>query len=606
VTVTDPQPGTPTPGVSGPVTVPAVSVASSANLTRNSRAERARMPVALAVVEEVAISHGVCIRPITQRVTDTVTGEITLVDVPCGATMEAKCPPCAERGRRLRMHQCRAGWHAESDPIPNPDPSTSAQRELAEVRADVTAVRDEFLALGDVDSAQAATETLEQLDRELAALGVRGSLEPDKATSGRRTRSTKRRQDAPDLPKKAMAKTTLGRTFPGNGGTVYRPSMFLTVTLPSYGRVDRTTGAPVNPGTYDYRSAARDALHFSRLLDRLVQNLRRVAGYDVQYFATVEPQRRLAPHAHFAIRGTIPRTLLHQVIAATYHQVWWPATDTPVYTDPHRVPIWDIDATGEDGGYLDPGTGAMLPTWDEALDDLDELADLYAATGNAAEIEPQHVVRFGAQADIKGLVSGTPDADRRIGYLAKYLTKDIASCHADTDGDPAVAAHTDRMVEALRFEPCSPTCANWLRYGIQPKNARDGLTPGACKAKAHKREHLGYGGRRVLVSRKWSGKTLADHRHERRAFVLALLGIDPDTEQATAGDKTADRYMWEPMNPADAPPLATRLLHAITRRQTWRAAYESARDGNGPPPVDSPSIPEPRIAESATEGDDCR
>jgi hypothetical protein len=213
-------------------------------------------------------------------------------------------------------------------------------------------------------------------------------------------------------------------------------------------------------------------------------------------------------------------------------------------------------------------------------------------------------VRFGVQADIKGLISGTPDADRRIGYLAKYLTKDIAHCHQDTDGDLSVAGHTDRLVEALKYELCSPTCANWLRYGIQPRNARAGMTPGACKAKAHKREHLGYGGRRVLVSRKWSGKTLTDHRHERRAFVLALLGIDPTTGAATAGDKTADRYVWEPINPNEAPPLATRLLHAIAQRQTWRAAYESARDGTGPPPAHpalKPTSPKPILATEGSE-----
>ena len=51
-------------------------------------------------------------------------------------------------------------------------------------------------------------------------------------------------------------------------------------------------------------------------------------------------------------------------------------------------------------------------------------------------------------------------------------------------------------------------------------------------------------------------------------FVLALLGIDPTTDEATAGDKTSDRYVWEPINPSEAPPLATRLLHAITQRQT--------------------------------------
>jgi hypothetical protein len=48
---------------------------------------------------------------------------------------------------------------------------------------------------------------------------------------------------------------------------------------------------PVDPTRYDYVWAARDALHFGKLLDRWCQNLRRVAGYDVQYFAVVEPQK---------------------------------------------------------------------------------------------------------------------------------------------------------------------------------------------------------------------------------------------------------------------------------------------------------------------------
>lgn len=26
------------------------------------------------------------------------------------------------------------------------------------------------------------------------------------------------------------------------------------------------------------------------------------------------------------------------------------------------------------------------------------------------------------------------------------------------------------VLSRLRYEPCSPTCANWLRYGITPKN----------------------------------------------------------------------------------------------------------------------------------------
>ena len=34
---------------------------------------------------------------------------------------------------------------------------------------------------------------------------------------------------------------------------------------------------------------------------------RRYLGYDVQYFAAVEPQKRLAPHVHIAMRGRVSR-----------------------------------------------------------------------------------------------------------------------------------------------------------------------------------------------------------------------------------------------------------------------------------------------------------
>jgi hypothetical protein len=40
------------------------------------------------------------------------------------------------------------------------------------------------------------------------------------------------------------------------------------------------------------------------------------------------------------------------------------------------------------------------------------------------------------------------------------------------------------------------------------------MIPG-CRGKAHKPEHLGYAGRRVLVSRKWSNKTLTEHKQDR-------------------------------------------------------------------------------------------
>jgi hypothetical protein len=110
------------------------------------------------------------------------------------------------------------------------------------------------------------------------------------------------------------------------------------------------------------------------------------------------------------------------------------------------------------------------------------------------------------------------------------------------------------------------------------------MRPGCCTAKAHSRTHLGYGGRRVLVSRRWTGKTLTDRRADRRAVVLAALSVDPT--DATAADKTADRYLWQPARPDNVPPLHRRLLHAIAQRWQWRTEYDAAKraaTGTGPP-----------------------
>jgi hypothetical protein len=130
---------------------------------------------------------------------------------------------------------------------------------------------------------------------------------------GRVVRSTRRRGDAADLPVRPMEARTVGQCFTAPDGKVYRPSMFITLTVPSYGRIVRGQGVPVDPARYDYRRAALDAMHFAKLVDRWVQNLRRGAGFKVQYFAAIEPQRRLAPHVHVAIRGAIERRVIRAV-----------------------------------------------------------------------------------------------------------------------------------------------------------------------------------------------------------------------------------------------------------------------------------------------------
>lgn len=192
-------------------------------------------------------------------------------------------------------------------------------------------------------------EALTELDDEIASAGIRGRVLP--ARPARRKRSTRRRQDAPDLPRRAVAPTTIGKTYVTADGKSFRPSMFLTLTCASYGAVT-DDGAPRDAATYDYQRAARDAIHFAALFDRLIQNLRRYLGYDVQYFAVIEPQKRLAPHVHIALRGTVSRADLRQVLAATYHQVWWPSARA-VRFDAAHMPVWHEPS----GRYIDPATG---------------------------------------------------------------------------------------------------------------------------------------------------------------------------------------------------------------------------------------------------------
>ena len=513
---------------------------------RSTRAQRLAMPLARDVVRKLAISRGGCVRPVQLRRTDLTTGQTERVLVPCGHTLATVCPACAERARTLRAAQCREGWHLDREPIVQADEPDDEQRLWVELRAEAQRHRDQADTAGQ-DTAE-DDQAIGELDEQITRSGIRGNVLPAKPE--RRHRSTRRRQDTPDLPRRKITPRTVGKTYTAADGKTFRPSMFITLTCPSYGRVN-SDGTPADPASHDYMRAARDALHFAALFDRFIQNLRRFLGYDVQYFAAVEPQRRLAPHIHIAMRGTLSRTELRQVLAATYHQVWWPPTDQ-VKHDDASLPVWHEAS----GNYLDPATGELLPTWDDALDAIGE-AD-----------EPLHVARFGTRFNAQGVIAGSRDANRCIGYLTKYLTKRVADCHQATT--PAQHEHAERLIEALRYEPCSPTCANWLRYGVQPKNPRPGLRPGHCKGKAHRREHLGYAGRRVLVSRKWSGKTLADHRADRREWLITTLGLP-------AADP--GRYAWEPVTPGDPDhmPPAQRLLHVVADRQRWQAALAQAR-----------------------------
>jgi hypothetical protein len=571
-----------------------------------SRLARLGMPTARGVLRQMAEQYGVCVRPIALRCIDTVTGLAEILEVPCGARLASKCKPCAERNRRLRIQQITEGWHLTEEPVVKPARPGDDVLALVRLRAQFELARDEAFRHAQWDQVADVDEGIAQVEEALAQASLRGHLTPrDRKAGERKTRSTKHRQDAPDLPRLKVEDRTLGKLYAARDGRTYRPSMLITLTLRSHGAVhtaararrgqlqpcgcgqlhghrDPLLGTPLDPASYDYRRAALDAIHFARVLDRWWQNLRRAAGWKIQYAGCVELQRRLAPHAHFAIRGTLPRKLLKQVAAATYHQVWWPAFDQPLFS-PADPPVWNPDQNA----YVHPATGEELLTWAEAMVSIDQ-----ADTDEQERPSPSYVARLGS-IDGRGVTGGTKDAARSTRYIVKYVTKDITD-EATSRSDPQ-REHFDRMHAELAVLPCSPTCANWLLYGIQPDKAKPGLIPGRCSGKVHQRATLGFTGRRVLISRRWSTRTLADVRADNRAWVRAVLAgaldgheQDQAAEQAAAEGRPPgppdpadgpNRYRFEYARPGSpgVPPLEHRILRAIAQRLQWRKQLDAAK-----------------------------
>jgi hypothetical protein len=113
---------------------------------RQTRAERAATPLAREAIRKIAESSGGCLRPIQLRRTDSQTGEVTQVMVPCGATLARICPPCAERAKLLRAVQCREGWHLEAEPDLGPPGPDESQEFWLTLRCEAQLRRDRAVA----------------------------------------------------------------------------------------------------------------------------------------------------------------------------------------------------------------------------------------------------------------------------------------------------------------------------------------------------------------------------------------------------------------------------------------------------------------------------
>ena len=166
------------------------------------------MPLAQEVVKDLAVEHGACIRPIQLRRTSTWTpARSDQALVPCGQHPGHVCRPALKGLGRLRAAHCREGWHLEDEPDLTPDLATHDQQWWVTMRADAQQSRDQAETAGQ-DTAD-FDELIRELDQEITRSGVRGNVAPDRPA--RRHQSTRRRQDAPDLPKPADAQQRTGR-----------------------------------------------------------------------------------------------------------------------------------------------------------------------------------------------------------------------------------------------------------------------------------------------------------------------------------------------------------------------------------------------------------
>ena len=201
-----------------------------------SRAQRAALPLSTEVAQVIAEQHGVCVRPLAMRRIDTTTGRIDVVPVPCGSTREDQCRPCADKARRLRMAQCREGWHLDEEPVIERAKPSEEQQELMAARADLVAAYTECQASGDGLVCEQIAESVAELDAELRAAGVRGRLTPLDPLPKPVKRSTRRRQEPRTCPadRSSVARwggCSLGATGPRRSSpSPSIPTAGLTVT----------------------------------------------------------------------------------------------------------------------------------------------------------------------------------------------------------------------------------------------------------------------------------------------------------------------------------------------------------------------------------------
>ena len=478
------------------------------------------------------------------------------------------CPSCADKARRLRMHQCREGWHRTDDPPRHLD-------------------------------ADQPTTTDDDEPRTTRTRGRRGEEEP-----ARRVRSTRRRAGRPGPAHACRWRTApsgatftdakTGQDVPAVDVPHPHPAL-LRQGHPRRRRPPATRPATTTAGPRWTRCIFPQA---GRPVLAEPAPLRRLQGAVLRRRRSPTPPRpapaRRRPRRH------PPATDQGRSSPRTYVRSGGPPSTEPVYDRRRAGPVWDRDV----GRYVDPRHRRRA-------------ADLGAGPRPARRRPGRRAgaraARSATRSTSRASSAAPPDRDRAVRYLIQVpdqvhrrdLRQPTRRPTTRTRRPRAYERHIDRLHAEVRWLPCSPGCANWLRYGIQPKDAGPGLVPGRCPSKAHDRDNLGLGGRRVLVSRQWTGKTLdpaqgrprrrrprrscrSRHRGPRRGPARRRRPRTTTASPASSGKTPGPTNATTP--PSSPPPCAKRNAGApsTTTRNACSTTWLSARHACGWPFGDDP------------------